>query len=48
MITSQAQIIAYIADYKLLMVVTLAVIPLLLVFKRSSRGEASELVMVGE
>jgi MFS transporter, DHA2 family, multidrug resistance protein len=37
-ITQQAQIIAYIDDYKLLMIATLAVIPLLLVFKSSSRS----------
>jgi DHA2 family multidrug resistance protein len=36
MITRQAQIIAYIDDYKLLMIATLAVIPLLIVFKRVS------------
>jgi MFS transporter, DHA2 family, multidrug resistance protein len=33
MITRQAQIIAYIDDYKLLMIATLAVVPLLLVFR---------------
>ena len=33
MITQQAQIIAYIDDYKLLMIATLAVFPLLIVFK---------------
>ncbi len=33
-ITQQAQIIAYIDDYKLLMIATLAVIPLLIVFKK--------------
>ena len=33
MITQQAQIIAYIDDYKLLMIATLAVFPLLLVFQ---------------
>jgi DHA2 family multidrug resistance protein len=33
LVTQQAQIIAYIDDYKLLMIATLAVIPLLLVFK---------------
>jgi MFS transporter, DHA2 family, multidrug resistance protein len=38
MVTRQAQIIAYIDDYKLLMIATLAVIPLLLVFKKTSRG----------
>jgi MFS transporter, DHA2 family, multidrug resistance protein len=35
-ITQQAQIIAYIDDYKLLMIATLAVIPLLVVFKQAS------------
>jgi MFS transporter, DHA2 family, multidrug resistance protein len=34
-ITEQAQIIAYIDDYKLLMIATLAVFPLLLVFRRA-------------
>jgi DHA2 family multidrug resistance protein len=48
MITTQAQIIAYIDDYKLLMIATLVVIPLLLVFKRPPRGSASEHVMVAE
>src|SRR3984893_11183733 len=38
MITRQAQIIAYIDDYKLLMIATLAVIPLLVVFKRAPGG----------
>src|SRR6202049_2097884 len=33
-VTRQAQIIAYIDDYKLLMIATIAVIPLLLVFKK--------------
>jgi DHA2 family multidrug resistance protein len=37
-ITQQAQIIAYIDDYKLLMIATLAVIPLLIVFKQASDG----------
>jgi DHA2 family multidrug resistance protein len=37
-ITQQAQIIAYIDDYKLLMIATLAVIPLLIVFKQASIG----------
>jgi MFS transporter, DHA2 family, multidrug resistance protein len=41
MITRQAQIIAYIDDYKLLMIATLVVIPLLIVFKKTpgSGGE---------
>jgi DHA2 family multidrug resistance protein len=38
MITQQAQIIAYIDDYKLLMIATLAAIPLLIVFKQASAG----------
>jgi DHA2 family multidrug resistance protein len=38
MITQQAQIIAYIDDYKLLMIATLAVIPLLVVFTKPSAG----------
>src|SRR5712672_3541120 len=47
MITQQAQIIAYIDDFKLLMIATLVVIPLLVVFKKaaggSSEGQAVEL-----
>jgi DHA2 family multidrug resistance protein len=39
-ITQQAQIIAYIDDYKLLMIATLAVIPLLIAFKKTSSGGA--------
>ena len=39
-VTRQAQIIAYIDDYKLLMIATLAVIPLLIVFKKPSGGAA--------
>jgi DHA2 family multidrug resistance protein len=38
-VTQQAQIIAYIDDYKLLMIATLAMIPLLLVFKRSAHRQ---------
>ena len=38
MITRQAQIIAYINDFKLLMIATLVVIPLLVVFKQASGG----------
>ena len=38
MITQQAQIIAYTDDYKLLMIATLVVIPLLIVFKQASDG----------
>ena len=40
-ITQQAQIIAYIDDYKLLMIATLVVIPLLLVFKEDVRRRGS-------
>jgi MFS transporter, DHA2 family, multidrug resistance protein len=46
MITQQAQIIAYIDDYKLLMIATLAVIPLLLVFKKTSGGGADHTLAV--
>jgi DHA2 family multidrug resistance protein len=35
-VTQQAQIIAYINDYKLLMIATIAVLPLLIVFKKTS------------
>ena len=41
-VTRQAQIIAYIDDYKLLMIATLAVIPLLIVFKQASGGHGSD------
>ena len=46
MITQQAQIIAYIDDYKLLMIATLAVIPLLIVFKKTSGGGADHVLAV--
>ena len=39
-VTRQAQIIAYIDDYRLLLIATLAAIPLLLVFKKPSGGGA--------
>jgi len=39
-ITRQAQIIAYIDDYKILMIATLAVIPLLIVFRKPARSGA--------
>ena len=42
MITRQAQIIAYIDDYKLLMIATLAVLPLLIVFRKSSQADAPD------
>jgi DHA2 family multidrug resistance protein len=46
-ITQQAQIIAYIDDYKLLMIATLAVMPLLIVF-RSSGPRATAPVAMAE
>lgn len=47
MITQQAQIIAYIDDYKFLMIATIAVLPLLIVFKKaSSAGGAGHAVVV--
>ena len=36
LVTQQAQIIAYIDDYKLLMIATVVVLPLLMVFKKAS------------
>jgi MFS transporter, DHA2 family, multidrug resistance protein len=47
-ITRQAQIIAYIDDYKLLMIATLCVAPLILVFKKPSDDGAAEHTMVME
>jgi DHA2 family multidrug resistance protein len=41
-VTRQAQIIAYIDDYKLLMIATLAVIPLLVVFSRPPSRDAMD------
>jgi DHA2 family multidrug resistance protein len=38
MITRQAEIIAYIDDFKLLMIATLVVIPLLIVFRQAPGG----------
>ena len=46
LITRQAQIIAYIDDYKLLMIATLAVLPLLMVFRRPAGGRRSHAVVV--
>ena len=45
-ITRQAQIIAYIDDYKMLMIATLVVLPLLFVFRRPARGGAAAPVVV--
>ena len=44
-VTRQAEIIAYIDDYKLLMIATLVVMPLLMVFKRPSRSGAAPVVV---
>jgi MFS transporter, DHA2 family, multidrug resistance protein len=48
MITQQAQIIAYIDDYKLLMIATLAVLPLLIVFKKASDAGGGDHTLVME
>ena len=45
-ITRQAQIIAYIDDYKLLMIATLAVIPLLIVFRKPPTKGADQHVVL--
>jgi len=47
-VTQQAQIIAYIDDYKLLMIATLAVIPLLIVFKQASNAGGADHALVVE
>jgi MFS transporter, DHA2 family, multidrug resistance protein len=44
-VTQQAQIIAYIDDYKLLMIATLVVIPLLIVFKQAPRDGRNHAVV---
>jgi DHA2 family multidrug resistance protein len=43
MITQQARVIAYIDDYKLLMIASLLVIPLLIVFKRATASDGHTL-----
>jgi len=48
MVTQQAQIIAYIDDFKLLMIVTLAAIPLIIVFKKPPSGTNADHTMVIE
>jgi MFS transporter, DHA2 family, multidrug resistance protein len=48
MVTRQAQIIAYIDDYKLLMIATIAVIPLLMVFKKPSGTDGPDHTIVVE
>jgi len=45
-ITRQATIIAYLDDYKLLLIATLAVIPLLAVFKRSGSSGAGDAIVI--
>jgi DHA2 family multidrug resistance protein len=47
-VTQQAQIIAYMDDYKLLMIATLAVIPLLVIFKKPPPSAAGETMHVME
>jgi DHA2 family multidrug resistance protein len=47
-ITQQAQIIAFVDDYKLLMIATLAVIPLLIVFRTPRSGPDAEPVVVAD
>ena len=42
-ITTQAQIIAYIDDFKLLMILTLLALPLLIIFKKPSSGGADHM-----
>jgi MFS transporter, DHA2 family, multidrug resistance protein len=45
-ITQQAQIIAYIDDYKFLMIATLAVLPLLIVFRKPAGAAPAEPIVV--
>jgi DHA2 family multidrug resistance protein len=47
-VTHQAQVIAYMDDYKLLMIATLAMFPLLLVFRPPAADAASDHAMVLE
>jgi DHA2 family multidrug resistance protein len=47
-VTQQAQIIAYMDDYKLLMIATLAAIPLLVIFKKPPRSAAADSMHVME
>ncbi|MGE5159720.1 MAG: DHA2 family efflux MFS transporter permease subunit [Gemmatimonas sp.] len=46
LITRQAQIIAYIDDYKLLMIATLAIVPLLIMFRKPRAGGIDHHVIV--
>src|SRR3984957_18689861 len=41
-VTQQAQVIAYIDDYKLLMIATVSVLPLLIVFKKTPSGPGAD------
>ena len=45
---SQDQIAWVLTDYKLLMIATLAVVPLLIVFKKSSSDAGADHVVMGE
>jgi MFS transporter, DHA2 family, multidrug resistance protein len=47
-VTQQAQIIAYMDDYKLLMIATLAAIPLLIIFRKPPRSAAADSMHVME
>jgi hypothetical protein len=47
-ITRQAQIIACIDDYQLLMIATLVVIPLLIVFRKAPGDDCADHAMVME
>lgn len=47
-VNQQATMIAYIDDYKLLMIATLAVMPLLIVFRKPSAGGGHGRTMVVE
>jgi DHA2 family multidrug resistance protein len=46
LVTQQAQIIAYIDDYKVLMIATLAIVPLLLIFSKPPTGGSDHHVTV--
>jgi MFS transporter, DHA2 family, multidrug resistance protein len=48
MVTQQAQIIAYMDDYKLLMIATLAAIPLLIIFRKPPHNAAADSMHVME
>jgi DHA2 family multidrug resistance protein len=48
LVTQQAQIIAYMDDYKLLLIATLAVMPLLFVFRRTSSRDAGDVVTAAD